>query len=104
MENGIIRMWQKNGWKFKVEQGTGIEKFVYKVKIADNITRYITVNFATKSERKYYFVEVYTAVNGKETVRVNENLYIEAKEHMLIHKTLLKLGWLKEGEKENGRK
>lgn len=91
MNNEIIEMWTKEGWKYsEIEDGFS---FQIKFPFAKKFTRIITVYFKTKP-RNYYFIEV-KLVNEDETEFAYENLFVEMKEHMLIHKTLLALNWIK---------
>ena len=92
MKTEIKQMWKNEGWSFKKDNE--YEYFVYKVDLSDNIERVFNVLFATKSERKYYFIETFSQVKDDKRTRIEEHLFIEPKLHKLIHKTLEMLGWL----------
>lgn len=87
----IKDMWKKEGWKWEKEDK--LDVFVITFKISDNLTRYVKVFFDNSSERKYYFIEVYIAINN-DTQKVQENLFIEPNLHNLIHKTMIALKWI----------
>ena len=93
MVKEIKDMWKKEGWDYEKEND--LEGFVITFKVSENLTRYVKVFFDNKSERKYYFFEVYETVNGS-NYKIQENLFIEPFLHELVHKTLIKLKWIGE--------
>ena len=95
----VKKLWNKNGWKFEeIENGI---KFSIEFPF-DKLKRIISVYFIEKP-RKYYYIEVKLA-NEDNSEFAYENLYVEMKEHMLIHKTLWKIGWLEKNDARRKKK
>lgn len=89
VSENIIKMWEEEGWKFNQTE-TGFN-FTTSFPV-DKFTRIITVFFESKP-RNYYYVEV-KLTNNEKNQYAYDYLNIEPKEHMMIHKTILDLGWL----------
>lgn len=90
----IKKIWEKKGWKYEdIEDGI---KFSIEFPF-DKFTRIINVYFMTKP-KNYYYIEVKLASEDKKDFAY-ENLYVEITEHMMIHKTLWKLGWIEPYDK-----
>lgn len=86
----IIKMWEKEGWKYtKTETGFN---FQIEFPFAEKFIRIITVYFETEP-RKYYYIDV-RVTDKEKSGYAYETLYVEPKEHMLIHNTLLDLKWI----------
>lgn len=87
-DKNFIKEWEKEGWKFNTSE----KGFNFTIEFPfDKFKRVITVYFETEP-RNYYFIEV--KLKASDNNIVYENLYVEPKEHMLIHNTLLELGWI----------
>ena len=83
-------MWENEGWKFSEKE----KGFSFTIDFPfDKFTREITVHFETEP-RNYYYIDVrlYTPNNDSSA---QENLFVEMKEHEMIHKTLQSLQWIK---------
>lgn len=91
----IKSLWTKNKWQFQETQkgfDVGI-RFPFM-----QFNRTIIIHFEENEKKRYYYVDTQiTSLDGSS--KCQETLCIEMKEHMLIHSTLMILGWIKK-EKE----
>lgn len=87
ISNKMKEEWLKEGWSYKeTEHG-----FYFSINFPfGQLTRTITISFESEP-RNYYFIET-ILTNGNDYI--TENLFVEMKEHMLIHNTLIDLGWI----------
>lgn len=91
----IKKMWEDEGWKYSEKE----EGFNFAIEFPfDKFTRRITVYFETKP-RKYYYIDVKLYTPDRDAY-AQENLFIEMKEHEMIHKTLKNLKWIEVNKNE----
>lgn len=90
----IIQMWKDEGWEFdEYEEG-----FSFNIKFPFmKFIRTITVYFENQEGKNYYYINTQTHAKDNSD-SVYEYLYVEMKEHMMVHKTLLDLGWINTNE------
>ncbi len=93
--NKIIEMWKSEGWNYEEEENGFSFNIIFPFMEFD---RQIIITFESEDKHNYYYINT-QVYNKDRSASVYEYLYVEPKEHMMIHKTLEDLGWIKE-EKE----
>ena len=96
----IIQMWKEEKWEYEEYENGFCFKITFPFMQFD---RNITIFFENDEGKNYYYIKTQVFSKDKSS-SVYEYLYIEPKEHMMIHKTLLDLDWLKEEQKKEENK
>lgn len=103
----ILEMWKKEGWKYEESDNGFAFSIDYPFKLKTpleemEVIRTITVFFENQEDKNYYYISTQVHTKKKDTT-VHEYLYVEMREHMMIHKTLIDLGWIEEENKEENK-